>query len=398
MIIVKKQILSLFLIIVMIFGLLGSVTGTAKAATAPFYYSCLELPAKDADCVNNGADTASVSLKLSDTLSLSGWVLSTLQFTSYTVYLSKGSNPPSKTVEATRGTYPFPTNFVSDVQKATGKKYTTQSSLWKADIALSNLSAGTWTVMVKGRVEGDKDSLYDIAKITVNITDAGAGNYAVCNDKPNPNSIKQYSVNASNKITIPNYYVYGNTKTFDVDGWAIHDRGIASYSYSIKNKSTGNVVKSGTLKAYNRTDLGPTAQNLQIAVNNCTKNTGYNGSISIENLNGGDYIAYITGKTQNGQTFAVCDITFKIQGTVTAKDGSNVVTKYTAPEKGGSKTFTIVAKGGSWSATSNSSWIKLSPDKTNNTLKLTIDANKGTAARTGKVTIRTKTEGRVLVQ
>lgn len=388
-----RRVVSLFCALLMIVTLLPM--HVAKAAATPYYYTCLQRAGLDGDCVLNGPDKDSISAKLNDTINIGGWVLSTVQFGSYTALLSKDGNPPTKTVEATRGTYPFPGTFVSDVQKATGKKYTTASSHWSASIPLTNLSVGTWTITVVGRVVGDANSTYNIAKITLNLTstNTGANNFAVCNDVPNPNAVKAYTKNGASKVTIPDSFVYGNTTSFNVSGWAIHDRGIDSYSYTIKDKSTGAIVygkENKYISALDRSDLGPTAKSLKIATGNNTSHTWYNGSIYIAGMAAGTYVAYIYGKTLDAQTFPVAEITFTIKGgSVTAKEGSATVTKLSAPEGGITKTLTVQANGdgGNWKVTSSQSWVTVTPDVKNNKLKISVAANNTTKSRTATITL-----------
>ena len=396
---IRKRVLSSLLLVAIIGGLFRSMVSAASAATVPYYYTLLAVAGGDGDCVVNRADVGTATLKQSDVFNLEGWVYSTVKFSSYTITFAKGNNPPSKTIEAKVEKFPFPEEFKAYVKATTNKTFTVENSKWSASVRLSDLSVGTWTVMVKGRVVGDANSTYDIAKVmlTIKATGTGPNNYAVCNDTPNPNAVKQYVKNGASKIEIPNHFVYGNTTSFSVSGWAIHDRGIDSYSYTIKDKASGAIVygkENKYISALDRSDLGPTAKKLMIATDNNTYHTWYNGSIYIAGMAAGTYVAYIHGKTLDGQTFKVCEITFTIEkGYVTAKEGNNTVDKISAPIEGISKTLTIQSNGGTWSAevgADGKDWVQVTPDKKNNKLVITVLENtaRSSKKRSTKVTLK----------
>lgn len=206
----SKRIISLICALLMIIALLPM--HEAKAAVTPYYYTCLDIGkddqyGNDDHYVLNKADIGSVSARINSTVIVEGWVLSTVKFTSYTVYLSKGSNPPSKTIEADTGKYPFPSAFVTNFQKNTGKTYTTANSHWKANIPLTNFTTGTWNITVVGRVRGNANSTYDIAKIRLTVTSSNSNpnNSAGGNEVQNPvkSGCKQheYVIEISNKHT-----------------------------------------------------------------------------------------------------------------------------------------------------------------------------------------------------
>ena len=390
----SQRIISVICALLMVITLLPMYE--AKAAATPYYLTCLDI-GNDGALAINKADIGSLSAKINSTVTVEGWVLSTVKFTSYTVYLSKGSNPPSKTIEANAGTYPFSSTDLANFQTNTGKTFITANSHWKAKIPLTDITTGTWTISVVGRVSGSASSTYDIAKVTLSVTSPNnsPNNYAVCNDEPNPASVKQYTKNGPSKITMPTHFVIGNTTSFNVGGWAIHDRGIDTYYYTIIDKLTGKVVsgkENKSISAKNRSDLGPTAQALEIAVNNNVSHTWYNGPISISGMTEGDYVAYIYGKTLDGQTFSVAEISFTIKNpnaSITAKQGNTTVTNISAPSNGVVYSMKIQATGdnGNWKATSSQSWVKLTPDVNNNTLAIRVNPNDTTKTRTAIVTL-----------
>ena len=389
-----KRLFSLVLVIAMIAALFQGAIGTANAAAAPYYYTCLQREGLDTACTLNEPDKDTISAKTNSTVNIGGWVLSTVQFTSYTVYVAKAGSQPTKTIEATKKNYPFPANFVSDVQKATGKTFTTVNSWWNASIPLTNMLEGKWFLTVYGRVVGDANSTYKIAEITLNLTSNVPNRFAVCNDTPDPNQVHAYAVGGPNKIQYPNHFVYGIGTGFSVSGWAIHDRGIDSYFYTIKTSAGANVSGkvNKALTAKDRGDLGPTAQALNIAANNNVSHTWYNGTISISGINAGDYVAYIYGKTLDGQTFPVAEISFRIknpQDSITAKQGNTTVANISAPSNGVTYSLTIQATGnnGNWTVTSSQSWVKVTPDVKNNKLAIKINANSETKTRTAIVTL-----------
>ena len=392
----SQRIISVICALLMVITLLPTTGWTAKAAATPYYLTCLDI-GNDGDFALNKADIGSISAKINSTVTVEGWVLSTVKFTSYTVYLSKGSNPPSKTIEANAGTYPFSSTDLANFQTNTGKTFITANSHWKAKIPLTDITTGTWTISVVGRVSGNANSTYDIAKVTLNVTSPNnsPNNFAVCNGDPNPDPVKNFTINTPSKITIPNHFVIGNTTSFNANGWAIHDRGIDTYFYTIKNKSTGKVVsgkENKSISAKNRTDLGTIAETIGIAATNNVSHTWYYGPISISGMTEGDYVAYIYGKTLDGQTFSVAEISFKIKNpkaSITAKEGNTIVTEIFAPIKGITKTLNIQVTGvnGNWNVTSSQSWVKVTPDVNNKKLTITVDENEVATPRTATITL-----------
>ena len=407
----RRRFLSLLLIVGMMLTLVPGGGILAKAATAHLWYTCLENPDVTFGYVENKADQCSrtITVTRGAKQEINGWVLSSVQIGSYTIeYTFKGNlymvqEIPSTNLSVFGATAQSDRDFYVGANKAckkklgSGSKFYTENGRWRATIDTTEMIAGDWIASVKARRVGDSIT-FPVATIKFTVkpktgTEGTPSNYAVCNDKPNPDKVKNYSKNAPSRVMIQDEFVTGNTTGFNVSGWAIHDQGIQSYSYTIKDKSTAKVVPGKEnlyINALDRDDLADVAKYLQIAVNNNTKHTWYNGTISISGLAQGTYVASIYGKTLDNQTFTVAEITFKVKlGSIAAKEGTSVITKIAAPQTGVNKTLNVQANGdnGNWTAKTTQNWIVLTPDKAKSKLTVQIKPNESAAARTGTFTL-----------
>ncbi|MBR4734236.1 MAG: hypothetical protein IK081_15905 [Lachnospiraceae bacterium] len=286
-----------------------------KAAVSLNYYSCLDAPDNDTSCVANSYDTCTktIHVKHGEIISMDGWVLSNDKVRAYEVTITYDADTSVKktgvTVEAKE--WEFPKEFDELIKQ---NNFQRTNSLWRFDLDTTGMQAGNWTVFVKAK-RSSNAKYFNIAKIKL-VVDPG---YAVCED----GYFRETSINTPIIKKNLQYFPVGYAKKISVNGWALHDKGISTdkssaYVYQIKNASN-KVVKSGNLKAYDRTDLKDISNYVKIGTADYKTNVGYSGELSITGLGVGKYTAVITGKTKDNKTFEVSRIEFAISEVVSPK-------------------------------------------------------------------------------
>ncbi|MBR5676926.1 MAG: hypothetical protein IKX20_02160 [Paludibacteraceae bacterium] len=135
--------------------------------------------------------------------------------------------------------------------------------------------------------------------------------YVTCNDAPDV--VHEQKVNEPCDIWYRDYIEVGSMNSFSVGGWAIHDRGVESYSYKICDADNKNTYCTGKLNANNgEPAIKGVSEVTGIARETWEKNARYSGTVNIKGLDLGKYIVHVYGSTTDGQSFEVCKVHFSI--------------------------------------------------------------------------------------
>lgn len=143
----------------------------ALAANTPIkWVSCINDPVNDATFGVNAADSCSKNVFMGTTVYMSGWCLSNIKISSYTIECNSGSKVIKDGANIGWNRFPFPKGYVASQNKKYGTIFTDSNSGWCATVDTSKLSTGVWYVSINGHyVYNNKEYLVPVASIKLTV-------------------------------------------------------------------------------------------------------------------------------------------------------------------------------------------------------------------------------------
>ena len=321
----SKRFISAILAAVMVLSLFGNVVGTAKATPGYYMITYVDNGVTDKNSLPKSHEVrmgVSISVATSPLPQRTNYVFGGYKAQDGKIYKpgqllesnlshdwtltpvwTKENNPGTYTIKFIRGSESGVSNWPTDIVVNSGALYT---------IPKPTRTGYTCTGFTDqyGQFYPAGQAITVIKALTLSVV-WGTTKYAECLDYPVSSGAKP------NRIAKVNYTcdLDDPSDSFYVQGWAIHDRGIASYSYELTGKG---IKKTGALEGWLRNEAALIKQfkkytaNGTITTSNYNTNTGFRGYISTKDLPGGSYTIKISLKTQDGDSLVIAQINLTV--------------------------------------------------------------------------------------
>ena len=324
----KKRIISLVLLAIMVFTMIGGVLtpGQTSQAAGTIKHVVGLLNVGDTTIVKGtttppssygNTDTAILSLSGSQQYIVGAFVLSNSKIDHYEILLKKGNTIFKYSPTETKNHAGLTTAIVNAYNKQDKTTYQTVNTEWNYIIDTNNLDAGQWTLESWAYTAA---GTFCAGKVTINVgvKNISTYNHASCYEGAIKTGNAYNTVNKSDS--------YKTTAKFKFRLWAIHDQGLSGYSYKITS-SNGGSYSSGSvsLNSIVRYDLDEykVRETLKIGQSASLANTGCDGTVDFSKFKPGSYKIEITATPKKGNAFKVLQINLKIDGkTVTFVGGT----------------------------------------------------------------------------